>query len=237
MEQHTVKRFDAELDDLTRKVVEMGRLVEQQVAGAINALAGQDFEIAQSVVMNKDAVDALHREIQEKGIVAIARRQPVAMDLREIVGTSRIAHDLEHVGDLAEGIAKRVLRSEDQFRINDVVLGVERMGELVLDQLKEALASYAQRDSAKALQVWRADAQVDAVYNSRFRELLTYMMEDAHRIGYCTDLLLSIKNIERIGDHVANVAESIHYIVEGRELAEGRAKDESTRTVHMPTAD
>lgn len=230
MEQHTVKSVDRELQELAREVVDMGQLVQKQVAAAVNALVKHDIEIAQGVVMNRNAVDALHREIQEKGIVAIARRQPVAVDLREIVGTSRIAHDFEHVGDLAEGIAKRVLRSEDQFRINDVVLGLERMGELVLGQLNEALESYAQRDSAKAFKVWQADAQVDAVYNSRFRELLTYMLEDAHSIGYCTDLLLSIKNIERIGDHVANVAESIYYIVEGRELTEGRSKDDAMRT-------
>jgi phosphate transport system protein len=124
--------------------------------------------------------------------VVIARRQPVAADLREIVGTSRIAHDLEHIGDLAEGIAKRVLRSKEQSRVNDVVIGIERMGELVLVQLNEALESYTQRDSAKALKVCRVDAQVDAVYNLRFRKLLTYMLEDTHSIGYCTDLLLAI---------------------------------------------
>jgi phosphate transport system protein len=224
-EQHTVKSVDRVLQELAREVADMGQLVQKQITDAVHALVKHEFEIAEGVVMNRNAVDALHREIQEKGIVAIALRQPVAVDLREIVGASRIAHDLDHIGDLAEGIAKRVLRSEDHFRINDVVLGLERMGELVLGQLNEALESYAQRDAAKALKVWRADAQVDAVYNSRFRELLTYMMEDAHSIGYCTDLLFSIKNIERIGDHVANVAESIYYIVERRELPDGHSKD------------
>jgi len=238
MAQHTVRTFDAELDELARKIVEMGRLVQKQVAGSISALAKRDVEMARGVIANRDTVDALHREIQEKGIATIARRQPVAGDLREIVGASRIAHDLEQIGDLAENIANRVLKAGDRFQANDVILGVEHMGELVLGQLSQVLDSYVQRDVAKALEVWRNDVQVDAINNSLFRELLTYMMEDAHSISYCAHLLFSIKNIERMGDHATNVAESVYYIIEGRALPDERPKGDTTRIVAMPlTAD
>jgi phosphate transport system protein len=228
MPQHTVRTFDVELDDLSGKIAEMGRLVQKQVAGSMTALAKRDIEIARDVAANRDTVDALHREIQESGIVTIARRQPVAGDLREIVGASRIAHDLEHIGDLAENVAKRVIKAEDKVQLSDVVLGVEHMGELVLGQLSQVIDSYIHRDAAKALEVWRKDAQIDSVYNSLFRELLTYMMEDPHRISYCTHLLLSIKNIERMGDHATNVAESVYYIIEGCAFPEERSRGDTT---------
>jgi phosphate transport system protein len=236
MAQHTVRTFDVELDDLSRKIVEMGRLVQKQVAGSIIALAKRDVEIARDVAASRHTVDALHREIQESGIVTIARRQPVASDLREIVGASRIAHDLEHIGDLAENVAKRVMKAQDKVQLNEVVLGVERMGELALGQLSRVIDSYMHRDAANALEVWRNDAQIDSVYNSLFRELLTYMMEDPHSISYCTHLLLSIKNIERMGDHATNVAESVHYIVEGREFPEERSRGDTTPIAAVPVA-
>jgi phosphate transport system protein len=236
MAQHTVKRFDQDLDQLAREIVDMGHLVQKQVAGSINALAQHEVETAREVMANREAVDALHRQIQEKGIVTIARRQPVADDLREIVGASRIAHDLEHIGDLAEGIAKRVATADDTFRPTDVMLGIEHMGELVLGQLEQVLDSYINRDAAKALEVWRNDVQVDSVNSSLFRELLTYMMEDPHSIGRCAELLLSIKNIERMGDHATNVAESVYYIVEGRPIPDERPKGDTTRIAAVPLA-
>jgi len=236
MAQHTARTFDMELDELARKIAEMGRLVLKQIAGSIKALVGRDLDIARGVIANRDTVDTMHRDIQEKGIIAMARRQPVACDLREIVGASRIAHDLEHIGDLAENIAKRVMTAKDKFQPGDVLLGIEHMGELVLGQLNQVLDSYVNRDVAKALEVWRNDVQVDAIYNSLFRELLTYMMEDPHSIGYCTHLLLSIKNIERMGDHATNVAESVYYIIEGSALPDERPKGDTTRIVAVPLA-
>jgi phosphate transport system protein len=234
MAQHTVTAFDVELDQLIGKIVEMGRLVQRQVADSINALAKGDLEVARDVIAKREVVDGLQRAIQEKGIAMVACRQPVACDLRQVVGGSRIAHDLEHIGDLAENIAKRVLNAENRFQPGDVLLGIEHMGELVLGQLNQVLDSYIHRDAARAVEVWRNDAQVDAVNNSLFRELLTYMMEDPHSIGSCADLLFSIKNIERMGDHATNVAESVYYIIDGRELPAERPKGDTTRIAAVP---
>ncbi len=227
MSEHTMKAFDADLQELARKVAEMGGLAEKQIADSVAALAKRDVSLAQRVTALDPAIDALQREIEEKAILTIARRQPMAIDLREIVGALRVANDLERIGDLAKNIGKRVVVLDNELRPHKVIRGVEHMTRLVLAQLKQVLDSYAQRDVAKALEVWRSDEEVDAVNNSLFRELLTYMMEDPRNITFCTHLLFCAKNIERMGDHATNIAETVHYIVEGRALADERPKGES----------
>src|SRR5215469_2661595 len=204
MSEHTIKAFDADLQDLTRVVAEMGGLAERQVVNSIEALDKRDLTLAQHVITDDDKVDALQREIEEKAILTIARRQPMAVDLREVVGALRLSNDLEH------------------------------MGELVLAQIKEVLDSFAHRDAAKALAVWRGDEEVDAVNNSLFRELLTYMMEDPRNISYCIHLLFCAKNIERMGDHATNIAETVYYMVEGHPIADERPKGDTTATTSVP---
>ena len=228
MSTHTMKAFDADLEELSRMVAEMGGLAEKEIADSITALARRDLDLAQRVIALDPSVDALQRAIEEKAILTIARRQPMAVDLREIVGSLRVSNDLERIGDHAKNIAKRVLALDADIAFSQVIRGVEEMTKLVLAQVKQVLDAYASRDLAKALEVWRRDEEVDAVNNSLFRELLTYMMEDPRNITSCTHLLFCTQNIERMGDHATNIAETVYYIVEGQPLAEERPKGEST---------
>ncbi len=234
MTEHTMKAFDADLQDLARMVAEMGGLAEQQISDAIDALDRRDATLSQQVIASDVQIDALQREVEEKVILTIARRQPMAVDLREIVGALRISNDLERIGDLAKNIAKRVLVLDSEFRSQKVMRGVEHMAELVLAQIKDVLDAYARRDAQKAIAVWRSDEGVDAVNNSLFRELLTYMMEDPRNIGICIHLLFCSKNIERMGDHATNIAETVYYMVEGRMLGEDRPKGDKTSMTIVP---
>jgi phosphate transport system protein len=152
----------------------------------------------------------------------------MAVDLRDIVGALRVSNDLERIGDLAKNIGKRVVALNGEFRPTQVIRGVEHMTDLVLEQLKRVLDAYARRDVAMAMEVWRGDEEVDAVNNSLFRELLTYMMEDPRNITFCTHLLFCAKNIERMGDHATNIAESVHYMIQGRAIADERPKGDTT---------
>ena len=224
MIEHTARAFDADLQELVKKIAEMGHLDDQQIAGATEALTKRDTALARRIISADDRVDALQRDVEEKAITTIARRQPMAVDLREIVGALRISNDLERVGDLAENIAKRVMLLTDEFRIKEVMLQLQRMVDLARDQLTRVLQSYERRDIGEALDVWRKDLEIDALNTSLFRELLTYMMEDPRNITFCTHMLFCAKNIERIGDHATNIAETVYYIVEGRPLPAERPK-------------
>ena len=232
--EHTMKAFDADLQDLARMVAEMGGFAEQQISDAIDALDRRDALLAQQVITSDVQIDTLQREVEEKVILTIARRQSMAVDLREIVGALRISNDLERIGDLAKNIAKRVLVLDSEFRSQKVMRGVEHMAELVLAQIKDVLDAYARRDAQKAVAVWRSDEGVDAVNNSLFRELLTYMMEDPRNISICIHLLFCAKNIERMGDHATNIAETVYYMVEGRTLGDERPKGDKTSMTIVP---
>ena len=221
---HTTKAFDIDLQDLSRMVAEMGGLAEKQVADAVDALAKRDTNLAQRVTTADAAIDALQREIEEKSVLTIARRQPMAVDLREIVGALRVANDLERIGDLAKNIAKRVIALNAEFPPPKLIRGVEHMTDLVLEQLKAVLDAYGRRDDTKAMAVWRGDEEIDAVCTSVFRELLTYMMGDPRTIAPGAHLLFIAKNLERIGDHATNIAEIIHFEITGDEMPGERPK-------------
>ena len=236
MNEHTAKAFDDDLQELTRKVAEMGGLAEREIADAIQALTRRDVDLARRVVATDPTIDALQQEIEEKAVLTIARRQPMAVDLRDIVAAMRVSNDLERVGDLAKNIAKRVVALNGDFPPQKLIRGVEHFADLVLAQLKQVLDSYAQRDTAKAMAVWKGDDKVDAMYTSLFRELLTYMMEDPRNITFCTHLLFCAKNIERMGDHATNIAETVHYIIEGRPIADQRPKGDTTTIAALRTA-
>ena len=179
MVEHTARSFDADLQQLARRIGEMGVLAEKQITDAIEALVKRDIALARQVITTDDRVDELQREIEEKAVITIARRQPMAVDLREIVGALRISNDLERIGDLAENLAKRVVLLTEEFQISEAMLQLQRMAQLVLGQMMRVLQSYESHDVAAALEVWRKDQEIDAMNNSLFRELLTYMMEDA----------------------------------------------------------
>jgi phosphate transport system protein len=234
MSEHTAKAFDVDLQELARKVTEMGGLAEKEVGDAVDALAKRDTVLAQRVMAVDITTDQLQREIEEKAILTIARRQPMAVDLRDIVAALRLANDLERIGDLAKNIAKRVVALNGDFPPQKLIRGVEHLAELVLEQLKDVLDAYAQRDLDKAIAVWRGDDKIDAMYTSVFRELLTYMMEDPRNITFCTHLLFCAKNIERMGDHATNIAETVYYMVEGRALTDERPKGDTTNIAPVP---
>lgn len=231
MPEHTVASFDQELKEIGRKVVEMGGQAERLVADGVTSLIRRDVTLAQKVVLSDATVDQMQREIEDRAILVIAKRQPVAIDLREIVASIRIANDLERIGDLAKNVGKRVIAIEGEYHPAKLVRGVEHISDLVLEQLKEVLDAYAARNEAKAVEVWGRDGAIDTMYTSLFRELLTYMMEDPRNISVCTHLLFCAKNIERIGDHATNIAEIVYYMVTGQNLPETRPKaDASSET-------
>jgi phosphate transport system protein len=232
--EHTIRAFDADLRDLAVKIAEMGRLDEEQIADAIEALVTRDTALAERVIAADDQIDALQRAIEEKAVVTIARRQPMAVDLREIVGALRISNDLERIGDLAESIAGRALLLTDELPINEATLQLQRMVQLVLGQLTRVLQSYERRDVAAALEVWRRDQEIDVLNNSLFRELLNDMREKPGNIAFCTHMLFCSKNIERVGDHATNIAETVYYIVHGRPLLEERPKADITAEKALP---
>jgi phosphate transport system protein len=228
MSEHTVAAFDAELGELAVRVAQMGGLVEKALTEAVLALDRADEDLARAVIEADGRVDDLERDIEERAVRMIARRQPMAGDLREIMTAIKIASDLERIGDLAKNIAKRSLAGHGQAGVHQAVRGIDRMSRMALEQLRGVLDAYAQRDVDTALEVWRQDADLDAMYTSIFRELLTYMMEDPRAITFATHLLFAAKNVERIGDHTTNIAEMIYFLVRGELLREARPKKDGS---------
>jgi phosphate transport system protein len=224
--EHTVRAYDAELNELSQRIAEMGGLAEQQLADAVTALTQSNVELAQQVIADDTRIDQLQRRVEESAILIIARRQPMALDLREIVASIHIANDLERIGDLAKNTAKRVIAMGDTFGSQRLVAGVQHMAELSLAQLKAVLDAFASRDLKAALAVWERDGEIDAMNTSLFRELLTYMMEDPRTITLCTHLLFCAKNVERIGDHATNIAETLNYMITGQAMADERPKQD-----------
>jgi phosphate transport system protein len=233
MTQHIVASYENELRDLGRMVTEMGGRAERLVADSVKALMKRDAELAERVIVGDKSVDSLQRDIEENAIAMIARRQPLANDLREIISALRVAGDLERIGDLAKNTAKRVLALDSDYQAQKPLRGLEHMSDMALEQLKSVLDAYSAKDDAKALAVWTRDGEIDAIYTSLFRELLTYMMEDPRRITLCTHLLFAAKNIERIGDHATNIAETIHYLVVGEAIADERPKSDTSSLTKM----
>ena len=227
MAQHIVTSFEDDLRGLARSIAEMGGHAEQLVERSIFALLRSDADLAHEVIEADKKVDELHRAIEERAILVIARRQPMAVDLREIIAAIRISSDLERVADLGKNIARRALAIQSQPFSQKLRVGVEHLSELGLRQVKKVLDAYGTRDLAKVKEVCAKDDEIDAVYTSLFRELLTYMMEDPRNISMCTHLLFCAKNIERIGDHATNIAETVHYVITGEQW--GGQRQSSTK--------
>lgn len=232
---HLVKSFTAELDVLDGKIAAMGRLAAELLEHAFAAVEEGDPAVAEAAIAQDRLIDRLEHEVEELGIGMIARRQPMALDLRHIASALKISGELERIGDLAKNIAKRTLVISRAQRVELMLSGLRRMSELAAEQLDDVLAAYAARDAEKALDVWRRDEQVDAAYNSTFRELLTYMMEDPRNITMCTHLLFAAKNLERIGDHTTNIAERVHFMVKGSAPSERRPKQDDTYSFETPS--
>jgi phosphate transport system protein len=232
MTEHTVKAFTEKLEALSATVAQMGGLAEAQLADAIEAIGRRDTFLAEGAVGGDKRIDALQLEIEDKALKLLALRQPMAVDLRETLAAIKIASELERIGDLAKNIAKRaiVLNREQPIRLTQ---SLARMGRQALSQLKFVLDAYSDRDAEGAETVWRQDGEIDETYNSLFRELLTYMMEDPRTIGLCTHLLFVAKNIERTGDHATNIAEVVYQMVRGESLAAERPKADVTSETNV----
>ena len=230
-QSHIMTAYDEELRFLSRRIAEMGGMAEQMASDAVRALVNADAALAQRVISDDAILDAAEREITDKAILTIARRQPVANDLREIMGSIRIASDLERVGDLGKNTAKRVIAVQQSGVPRALARGMEHLSELALAQLKDVLDVYSTRSAEKAQAIRDRDEEIDAMYTSLFRELLTYMMEDPRNITSCTHLLFCAKNIERIGDHATNIAETIYYMTTGTQPDGERPKDDNTATM------
>ncbi|TSE06872.1 phosphate signaling complex protein PhoU [Mesorhizobium intechi] len=230
---HIMSAFDEELKYLSKRIASMGGHAERMVEQAVAALVNADPGLAQKVINDDAVLDEGQREIDDKAIIIIAKRQPMATDLREIVGAIRISADLERVGDLGKNVAKRVVAVTDGRQPSSLFRGLEALANLALTQLKEVLDVYASRSVDKIGFVRDRDDQIDAMYTSLFRELLTYMMEDPRNITPCTHLLFCAKNIERIGDHATNIAETIYYIVTGDQMPAERPKGDKTDKISL----
>jgi len=226
--QHTVSAYDRELDQLERLIAEMGGLAEKMVIEAVDALANADTALAHQVIATDPRIDALQREVEDLAVMTIARRQPVAIDLRELIGAIRVAGDLERVGDLAKNIAKRTIKIGVDARAPRAIVGLKHMNE-VLD-------AYAQRDAERAREVWERDIDLDALEDSVFRDLLTHMMEDPRNISFCAHLLFCSKNIERIGDHATNIAETVVYVGTGQSMPADRPRGRQETDVDVEAA-
>lgn len=224
MPEHTVKAYGDELNQLTAEVARMGGLAEAQVADAVDSVARRDIALARAVVDRDARLDAMHRDIERKAIRLIALRQPVASDLRRTLAAMKLAVDLERTGDLAKNIAKRGLILAEGEPMQPLTRSIERMGKLVSMRLRDVLDAYAAAEIDRAIAVWNTDDEVDEHYNALFRELLTYMMGDPRTITAGTHLLFMAKNLERIGDHATNIAETIYYEITGQEFTGERPR-------------
>jgi phosphate transport system protein len=234
--QHIHRAFDEELRFLANRIAAMGGHAERMVDQSIVALVNSDHELARKVIADDVVLDQAQREIDDRAVVIIAKRQPVADDLREIIGAIRISADLERVGDLGKNIAKRVVAVTETRQPRSLFRGLQALADLALAQLKEVLDVYASRSVDRIGQVRDRDEQIDAMYTSLFRELLTYMMEDPRNITACTHLLFCAKNIERIGDHATNIAETVYYIVTGKQMPPERPKEDESHRVTVSAA-
>ncbi len=222
--EHLIKRFDEELERLNATINEMGGLTESQFAKALTALRDGDTEIAEQVIAEDARVDALDARVQQQTVELLALRQPMAVDLRVVLSSIKIAAALERIADYAKNTAKRAIVLAHGASPPAAVAGIDRLGRLVRSALKDVLDAFADDDVAKAHDVWQRDEEIDQVYTGLFREILTYMMEDPRTITACTHLLFMAKNIERAGDHVTNIAELVSFRSTGRTFAEARPK-------------
>lgn len=223
---HIVSGYDDDLNQLSTALSELGGLVETMTSDSVRCIKKRDSDLARQVIAMDKRANTLQEQIDEDALRLMALRHPMATDLRRTIGAIRCANDLERVGDLAEGIARRAISINEEDKI-DLAKGVGRIGKLVKTQISGALDALLREDADKALQVWLADEDVDEMYNAIFRELLTYMMGDPRTITACASFLFVAKNLERIGDHATNICESVYFTVHGKQLVNDPSLDGS----------
>ena len=214
MAEHTVKAFDEDITRLRGLIAEMGGLAELAIEEGMQALIKGDEALGEEVVARDKKLDALENEVDAMAVRTLALRAPMADDLREIIAALKIGGVLERVGDYAKTIAKRVNRIEGRSRFEPLTL-IPAMGELAAEMVHDVLTAYAARDPVLAREVIERDAKVDAFYESIFRNLVSFMVENPATISSAAQLLFVARNLERIGDHATNIAEMVHYAAVG----------------------
>ncbi|GGB36058.1 phosphate transport system regulatory protein PhoU [Sphingomonas metalli] len=219
MNEHTVKAFDSDIGQLRGLISEMGGLAEDAIAKAMQALTRSDLALAAAVRENDRRIDELEAEVERQAVRIIALRAPLAVDLREVVAAMKIASVVERIADYAKNIAKRVPLIESEHRIEPVSI-LPAMGRMAAEMVRSALDAFAARDAAEAARVWDSDAPLDDFYDSIFRTLVTFMVENPTTISQVAHLLFIAKNLERIGDHATNVAEMVYFAATGEHLAD-----------------
>lgn len=233
---HIVKSFDEEIRKLNNYITHMGGLAESQLQAAIETLVKRDADTASRIIRDDAKIDEQEVLISQQVVRLLALRQPMAIDLRQIVAALKISSDLERIGDYAANVAKRAIALSQMPPLKPL-FAIPRMARLVQQSIKDVLDAYTESDAVKAIQVWQRDEEVDEMYTSLFRELLTYMMEDQRNISASIHLLFIAKNVERMGDHATNIAETIHFIVHGRDIAAARPKGDNTSFAVLNTND
>jgi phosphate transport system protein len=215
---HISQQFNTELEEIKTRMLEMGGLVERQVADAVNAATQADGTLAQQVLRGDSKVNAMEVLIDEECALILARRQPAASDLRLVLATSRALHDLERMGDEAKKIAEHALRLIDQGDMPRCVVELRHIGTRVCAMVRDALDSFARLDIQQAVRVAQEDKSVDVEYGTALRTLMTYMMEDARAISSVLHVMWALRSLERIGDHARNLAEHVIYLVKGQDV-------------------
>ena len=225
---HIVKSYDEEQNALLDELIRMGRMSVAQLDAALDVVERRDDKAAERVIGNDEAIDALEQQVNHD-VIRLIRRGPLAGDLRVILAALRVASDIERIGDLAANMAKRT-HALNLAPPLPHTRGLDALGRMAARQVRDVLDAYVQRDGEAALRVRASDAELDTLYTGLFRELLTYMMEDARAITPCTHLLFMAKNLERIGDHATNIAENVWFLIHGEELMPPRDKRDGTST-------
>jgi len=234
MSDHVIKQYEEELRRLREMVDAMGALTGEQLNAAVTAAERSDVDLAARVVEREPEADRMEHQIDSLVVRLLALRQPVAVDLREILSALRIGNELERICDYAENMAKRMTVLGDA--------GVETMHSLVVlarfatAMVEDAMHAYATRDAREAQEVWDRDRELDATYTGLFRELITYMIENPRRIPAATHMLFIARDVERIGDRATNIAEAVRYLVGGVPVEEARPKADATKSMIVPTA-
>ena len=221
MADHTVKAFDADLAKMTRMIAEMGDLAEKELKDAVEALVRRDTELARRVIALDDTNEIMQRDIEAHATLLIARRQPVAYDLRLIVAVWETAIELRRVGALAKNIANSVVALGGGHEMSEPISALRRMARAASQRLHDVVQSLVHGDATAAGSLWRTDNEIDEMYAGLCRELLTYMMADPAMSPSAVQLLFCAKNVELIGDHVTNIAEAAHYLAQGQRISRG----------------
>ncbi|GGA73615.1 phosphate transport system regulatory protein PhoU [Nitratireductor aestuarii] len=234
--QHIRRSLDEDLRYITTQIAAMGGHAERMVEQSVEALTTGDEALARKIIQNDAVLDGLEREIGERAVEILARRQPMAGDLREIVGAIRISGDLERIGDLGKNIAKRSIIIGEVAQLRRLFVGFAALSDLAMEQLKAVLDAYAAQSVDRIASVRDRDREIDAKYTSLFREMLTCMMEDPANITPCTHLIFCAKNIERVGDHATNIAETVYHIMTGEQLPADRPKEDRSHVVGAASA-